>query len=100
MDEERDALSRCLGIDWCPSPGRARLCGIISLRWIKKVLVQYSKLTEDEIKTLVVKAKWFASIYADIQEEVQRLTQRLTGRIKELEDRYDRPLPGVGAGGG
>ena len=41
----------------------------------------------------MVEEKWFASIYADIQEEVQRLTQQLTGRIKELDERYARPLP-------
>ena len=41
----------------------------------------------------MIEEKWFASIYADIQEEVQRLTQKLTGRIKELDERYARPLP-------
>ena len=59
----------------------------------QKVLVRYAMLTEVEIKTLVVEDKWFASIYADIQEEVQRLTLQLTGRIKELDERYVRPLP-------
>ncbi|HOB44253.1 MAG TPA: type I restriction endonuclease subunit M, partial [Bacillota bacterium] len=59
----------------------------------KRVLARYATLTEDEIKTLVVEDKWFASIRAAIEGEVQRLTQRLAGRVKELDERYARPLP-------
>ena len=59
----------------------------------QKVLARYSILTEAEIKTLVVEDKWFGSIFAQIHEEAQRLTQQLTGRIKELDERYARPLP-------
>ena len=59
----------------------------------KEVIAKYAKLTEAEIKALVMEDKWFASIYADIQEEVQRLTQQLAGRVKELEERYARTLP-------
>ncbi|HPZ14836.1 MAG TPA: hypothetical protein PLK04_11510, partial [Bacillota bacterium] len=47
----------------------------------------------DEIKTLVVEDKWFASIRAAVEGEVERLTQRLAGRVKELDERYARPLP-------
>ena len=42
---------------------------------------------------LVVEDKWFASIRAEIEGEEQRLTQQLAGRVKELEDRYAKPLP-------
>lgn len=59
----------------------------------KRVLARYATLTEDEIKTLVVADKWFASIQAAIDVEVERLTQRLAGRVKELDERYARPLP-------
>lgn len=59
----------------------------------KRVLARYATLTEDEIKTLVVEDKWFASIQAAIDAEVERLTQRLAGRVKELDERYARPLP-------
>jgi len=59
----------------------------------KRVLARYATLTEDEIKTLVVEDKWFASIQAAIDVEVERLTQRLAGRVKELDERYARPLP-------
>lgn len=59
----------------------------------KRVLARYATLTEDEIKTLVVEDKWFASIQAAIDAEVERLTQRLAGRVKELDERYASPLP-------
>ena len=57
------------------------------------VKAKYAQITEEEIKTQVITDKWFASIRADIHEEVQRVTQQLTGRIKELDERYARPLP-------
>ena len=59
----------------------------------EQVLVHYAKLTEAEIKLLVVENKWFADIRTAIEGEVERLTQRLAGRVKELEKRYARPLP-------
>ena len=39
------------------------------------------------------KDKWLAGIRAAIEGEVQRLTQQLARRVKELEERYARPLP-------
>ncbi len=59
----------------------------------KSVIEKYAKLTEEEIKTLVIMDKWFASIHTAIDGEVQRLTQALTERVKELEKRYANPLP-------
>jgi len=59
----------------------------------ERVLARYATLTEDEIRRLVVEDKWFASIRAAIDAEVERLTQRLAGRVKELDERYARPLP-------
>ena len=61
-----------------------------------KVLTRYATLVEAQIKTLVVEDKWFASIRVAIEGEVQRLAQQLAGRVKELEERYARPLAGVG----
>ena len=59
----------------------------------KKVLDRYKALGVDEIKTLVVEDKWLARLEQDIQTEMQRISQRLTGRIKELAERYETPLP-------
>ena len=61
----------------------------------KSVIAKYNQLTEEEIKTLVIEDKWFARIRSDIQDEVQRITQQLTGRVKQLDERYARPLPNL-----
>ena len=58
-----------------------------------KVAAQYTKLTEAEIKTLVVEDKWLATLAADVQTELDRVSQALTGRIKQLAERYATPLP-------
>lgn len=59
----------------------------------QRVLEQYPQLSEAEIKALVVDDKWLPAIWAGIESEVQRLTQQLAGRVRELEERYTRPLP-------
>lgn len=58
-----------------------------------KVAVKYGKLTEAEIKTLVVDDKWLAQLAADVQSELDRVSQALTGRIRQLAKRYAAPLP-------
>ena len=60
-----------------------------------KVTAQYGKLTENDIKTLVVEDKWLASLAAAVQGELDRVSQTLTGRIRELADRYATPLPQI-----
>jgi len=54
---------------------------------------QYPKLTEAEIKTLVVADKWMARLSAAVQGELDRVSQTLTGRIRQLAERYAIPLP-------
>ena len=58
-----------------------------------RVAAQYAKLTEAEIKTLVVEDKWLAAIAASVQSELDRVSQALTGRIRQLAERYATPLP-------
>jgi type I restriction enzyme M protein len=58
-----------------------------------KLLAKYPTLSEDEIKTLVVDDKWLASIAAAVQGELDRVSQTLTGRIRQLAERYETPLP-------
>ncbi len=58
-----------------------------------KLDAQYPRLTEDEIKTLVVDDKWLATLAAAVQGELDRVSQTLTGRIRELAERYTMPLP-------
>ena len=58
-----------------------------------QVAAQYAKLTEGEIKTLVVEDKWLAALSAQVQGELDRVSQTLTGRIRQLTERYATPLP-------
>jgi len=59
----------------------------------EKVAARYPKLTEDEIKTLVVDDKWLGTLAAAVQGELDRVSQTLTGRIRQLAERYATPLP-------
>jgi type I restriction enzyme M protein len=59
----------------------------------RKIDAKYPKLTEAEIKTLVVDDKWMARLSAAVQGELDRVSQTLTGRIRELAERYATPLP-------
>ena len=59
----------------------------------EKIAGRYAKLTEEEIKTLVVEDKWMATLAAAVQGELDRVSQTLTGRIRQLAERYAKPLP-------
>lgn len=61
----------------------------------KKAWEQYAKLTTDNVKQLVVDAKWMCAMQKAIEGEMERISQRLTGRIKELMERYETPLPAI-----
>ncbi|MFJ4086088.1 type I restriction-modification system subunit M [Pseudomonas psychrophila] len=54
---------------------------------------KYPKLSEAEIKSLVVDDKWLATLAVAVQGELDRVSQVLTGRIRELSERYAIPLP-------
>ncbi len=54
---------------------------------------KYPKLTEAEIKTLVVDDKWMVRLSGAVKGELDRVSQTLTGRIRELAERYATPLP-------
>jgi len=56
---------------------------------------RYPKLTEAEIKALVVNDKWLNALAAAIHGEMERVSQQLTGRVKLLEERYKTSLPQV-----
>ena len=56
---------------------------------------QYPKLTETEIKSLVVDDKWLASVDNAIHGETDRVSQQLTQRVKELVERYEISLPQI-----
>lgn len=58
-----------------------------------KVTTKYGKLSEAEIKSMVVEDKWFAAMEVRVQSELHRVSQTLTSRIRQLAERYVMPLP-------
>jgi type I restriction enzyme M protein len=62
---------------------------------MEKVLAKYGKLTEDEVKALVVDDKWLAAMESAVVGELERVSRNLTARLGELSTRYGEPLPGA-----
>lgn len=58
-----------------------------------KLDAKYPKLTGEEIKMLAVGDKWLAHLAASLRGELDRVSQNLTGRIRQLAERYQTPLP-------
>ena len=58
-----------------------------------KAYARYPKLTEAEVKVLVVDDKWLATLDAAVHGEMHRVSQQLTQRVKELAERYETPMP-------
>jgi len=58
-----------------------------------RAYARYAKLTEAEIKSLVVDDKWLAALDATIHGEMDRVSQTLARRVRELAERYEAPLP-------
>lgn len=57
------------------------------------VYEKYPKLVVAEIKMLLVEDKWMAHLAAVVQAELERVSQTLAGRVRELAERYETPLP-------
>lgn len=61
---------------------------------IEKLVVElYPKLSENEIKDLVINKKWIKHLESCLYEEKERMSQTLTQRIIELVERYKVTLP-------
>ncbi len=91
-EEEKDALQRCSSLIEAETMV-AKSVKVVQEHLDEKVLARYTTLTENEIRVLVVKDKWFASIRTAVEDEVQGLTRQLAGRVAELAERYACPLP-------
>ncbi len=59
----------------------------------RKIDAKYPKLTETEVRTLVVDDKWMVHLSASVHSEVGRVPQTLYGRICQLSGRYGTTLP-------
>jgi type I restriction enzyme M protein len=58
-----------------------------------KAYAKYPKLSEEEVKALVVDDKWLAALDSAIHGEMDRISQALAQRVKELTERYETPMP-------
>ena len=55
----------------------------------------YPRLTQAEIKDIVVEDKWLARIDGDIHGEMDRISHALAQRVRELAERYETPMPKI-----
>lgn len=93
-DDERDALTRCLALIGAESAAnRNHKAAQVMLDAL--VLEQYSKLSSEDIRAMLVFGKAFSAIETGIEAELQRLSQSLISRVRELEVRYTTPLPSL-----
>jgi type I restriction enzyme M protein len=90
--EERQALTAFLTFVEREAEAGARLKAAQE-KLVEKALAKYAKLTEAEVKALVVDDKWLAHVSGSVQGELDRVSQTLTSRIRQLSDRYATPLP-------
>jgi type I restriction enzyme M protein len=56
---------------------------------------QYAKLSEADVKTLVVDDKWLRVLAARVHGEMERISQGLAERVRALAERYELPLPAL-----
>ena len=90
--DERDVLKQWLKLSDQISADKKRLkaaeAELDALAYAK-----YPDLSEADIKAVVIDDKWMAHLATKVQGELARVSQTLTGRIRELAERYDTPLP-------
>lgn len=93
-NEERQALEQCLALIEREAEASKKVKAA-QKALDAKVQAHYAKLSEAELKTLVVDDKWLATLQADVQTELDRVSQALTGRTRQLAERYATPLPAL-----
>ncbi len=90
-DEERDILLLCQSLLEKEAAAEARIKDA-EKKLDAALFARYGKLTEEEIKALVVHDKWLASIEAAVLGDVERAARELATRVRALEERYADPL--------
>lgn len=90
--EERAMLKTCLSLIEAAADADAAVKAA-QAAMDTLVVGQYAKLTEDQVKALLVQDKWQAQVRADVLAEVDRVSQALAVRVKVLAERYATPLP-------
>src|SRR5215213_25632 len=92
MSEEREALESYLALTGQQLEVQNQLWDAEE-RLIEQVAAKYPKLTDDEIKSLVVDDKWMATLADAVHDELDRVSQKLTGRVRQLAERYATQMP-------
>jgi type I restriction enzyme M protein len=57
------------------------------------VINRYKKLTEAEIRTLLIQTKWIGAVSASIESVLDSVRRTLSSRLHTLASRYDDTLP-------
>ena len=57
----------------------------------------YDKLTEDDVKALVIHHKWAEELRRRFDAELDRTLSQIATEVKALADRYERPLASLEA---
>jgi type I restriction enzyme M protein len=91
-NEEREALEGYLALVEQQVNVQKQLLDA-QVKLTQQIAAEYPKLTDDEIKSLVVDDKWIAALANAVHGELDRVSQTLTGRIRQLAQRYGTPLP-------
>ena len=60
-------------------------------------LEKYPRLSEPEVKALVVDDKWLAVLDGAVHGEMDRISQALTRRVRDLAERYEASMPALAA---
>ena len=90
--DEAEVLTDWLKLDAAETELKKRL-KVAEAALDTQAFARYPRLTEAEIKTLVVDDKWLGALDAAIRGEMDRVSQQLTRRVQELAERYETPLP-------
>jgi type I restriction enzyme M protein len=63
----------------------------------EEVIAHYKKLTEAEIKTLLIQTKWIGAVSNSIETVLDSVRRTLSGRLQTLASRYDDTMPTITA---
>ncbi|MBN9151522.1 MAG: SAM-dependent DNA methyltransferase [Micrococcales bacterium] len=86
--EEVDALTTLIEL-YDAEAAAKRAAKDAAAKLEEATLAQYGKLTEGEIKSLVIADKWGATVAHGIETELSGLIQKLVDRLQVLADRYE-----------
>jgi len=54
-----------------------------------------AKLSQDEIKSLLVEDKWLARLQSELIDSIDLISHRFSSHLQELAERYTEPLPQI-----